>query len=137
MNGIDLHVNVQGGYHPLVNSECCRVAVINGDPTTSAEQVAQWERQQTDRIVVLQKGKCLMFVAGNQERPGETDAVDLLPGSVYKIGKNIWHSCVLTEGAQLLVMECAEPVEQQTQNADINDQTKHWIKLEVIGHWHL
>lgn len=136
MIGVDLHVNHTGGYHPLVDFEQWRVAVLNGEFANSPQGIRFFERHnQTDEVFVLHKGKCLLLIAGRDDQPGQPHAVEMLPGTAYNVRKGTWHTTALTRDAVVWIVENADTSEENSSYQDLDESQQEWLKREVIAHW--
>lgn len=93
-------------YQAAIDYESWRVAILNSSPQYTLDRLTIWQRHsQTDEVFVLLKGRCLLLVAGNDEMPGEFWGEELVPGCVYNVKRDVWHTHLLDENASVLIVE--------------------------------
>ncbi len=104
--GIEITEFQPSGYKPLVDFETWRVAVLRFCPDLLIENVKTMQKHlYTDEVFVLLEGSCTLFLAGEEDAPGQISAVRMEPGKIYNIKKGVWHNHIMDEAGCVLIVE--------------------------------
>ncbi len=94
------------GYSPVVDSGTWRVAILRYIDELLPDRMDNLHSHaETEEVFILLKGRCILFLAGNKEKPGEIRAADLEKEKVYVVRKGCWHTHTLSEDAIVLIVE--------------------------------
>jgi hypothetical protein len=94
------------GYKPVVDSGAWRVAILRYIDELLPDRMDNLHSHtETEEVFVLLKGRCILFLAGNGEKPGEIRAADMEMEKMYVVTKGCWHSHTLSEDAMVLIVE--------------------------------
>jgi len=98
--------NQNPGFHPLVDSDQWRVALLNFEPALSPERLSEFQRHnETDEVFVLLSGRCILFLGEGEDAVTQVFALDLEPFKLYKVCRQAWHTHALNADAKLLIVE--------------------------------
>jgi mannose-6-phosphate isomerase-like protein (cupin superfamily) len=109
-------------FRPVVAFGGWLVALMNWSPRFDVGGWGTLERHaHTDEVFVLQKGRSLLFVAGE----GGLQVVDMTPGVVYNVTQGSWHNVVGTQDVQWLIVESGEDPTQPTEYRAMSDAERN------------
>ena len=110
------------GLATLVDGGGWNVLVLNFLPRLGHGAVAQLHcHTETKESFVLLAGKVLLVTATGDEKPEEISAVVMEEGSVYTVGKGVWHATVMTEDAKILLVENTFTTAENTFRAELTE----------------
>lgn len=116
------------GYRTLVAFEGWRVALMNDSPKTTVAGLTYLQKHNlSDEVFMLNRGRCVLILAGFGEQPGEISAVDMQPGTLYNIKKGVWHTHVFFENTQVVIVENADTGDGNSPKSDITDAQRNEI----------
>jgi hypothetical protein len=132
MNDIEIVPFPSSGYHPLVDFESWRVAVLRPCEDLLPENLNHLQKHLcTDEVFVLIKGKCTLYTAGSSEIPGAIVKTEMKPHEVYNVKQGVWHTHTLCEDAEVLVIENRDTVEENSPKYYITPEIhRRILKLE-------
>ncbi len=108
------------GYKPLISFGAWRVAILRFLDELKPERISSMERHlSTDEVFILIQGKALLFIGGNNFKVDEIHPVEIHIGEVCDVKKATWHTLVLSEDAQIIIVE----------NDDTNVENSEIIQL--------
>lgn len=118
---IHIHDVQMDGYHPVVDYDTWRVAVLNYIDELLPENIdAVQKHSETDEVFVLLAGQCILFTADVEgDAVLSISACPMEPGKMYNVPKGIYHTHTLTPGTQVLIVE----------NVDTNVQNSPCVSL--------
>ncbi|HMN00888.1 MAG TPA: hypothetical protein PKC99_17935 [Anaerolineales bacterium] len=103
---LEVHETQTAGFHPLVDSDQWRVALLNFEPTLSPEHLSEFQRHnETDEVFVLLSGRCILFLGEGEDAVTQVFALDLEPFKLYNVCRRAWHTHALSADAKLLIVE--------------------------------
>lgn len=103
---LEIHEIQNPGFHPLVDSDQWRVALLNFEPALSPERLSEFQRHnETDEVFVLLSGRCILFLGEGKDAVTQVFALDLEPFKLYKVCRQAWHTHALNADAKLLIVE--------------------------------
>jgi hypothetical protein len=104
---IEIKANDKIGYQPMVDYESWRVAVLTDCDELEPDKIDWMQKHdQTDEVFVLLKGKCILFVGGDDpSKVGEITACDMEQHKLYNIKKSVWHNHTLAKDSLVLIVE--------------------------------
>ena len=104
---IQIHDVQEVGYHPVVDYEAWRVAVLNYIDELLPEHIDNVQQHsETDEVFVLLSGQCILFTADVQgETVSSICACPMESGKIYNVPKGVYHTHTLTPGTQVLIVE--------------------------------
>lgn len=107
-------------YHPLIDFQSWRVALMNYDATLTPDRISRLQRHdETDEVFVLLAGRCILFLGEGDETVTRLHAVDMQPFKLYNVRRAAWHSHTFSPDARVLIVE----------NSDTNDSNSPFIDL--------
>lgn len=124
MKDIEITLFPSAGYHPLVDFESWRVAVLRPCEDLLPENLNHLQKHLcTDEVFVLLKGRCALYTAGSGDVPSEIQKTDMEPHKVYNMKKGVWHTHTLCEDAEVLIVE--------NQDTDDSNSPKYMLTEEM------
>jgi hypothetical protein len=94
------------GFHPLVDSDQWRAALLNFEPALAPEHLSEFQRHnETDEVFVLLSGRCILFLGEGEDAVMQVFAQDLQPFKLYNVRRRAWHTHALSADAKLLIVE--------------------------------
>lgn len=108
------------GYKPLVDFGTWRVAFLRFIDEIIPENIQRLERHvETDEVFVLLEGEGMLFFGEGENEIRDLQSLVLAPGKLFNVRKNVWHCCVLSRDAKILLVE----------NRDTSIKNSHYIDL--------
>ena len=106
MKIIDEHTFEGKGYHPFLITARWPVAYLNYAEAESLEQIEKLDiHHQTDEVFILLQGKAALIGASVTDQNINYDVVNMQPGIVYNIRREVWHKIAMQPGSQVLIIE--------------------------------
>lgn len=103
---LEIHETQNPGFHPLVDSDQWRVALLNFEPALSPERLSEFQRHnETDEVFVLLSGRCILFLGEGEDAVTQVFALDLEPFKLYNVCRRAWHTHALSADAKVLIVE--------------------------------
>lgn len=103
---LEVHETQTTGFHPLVDSDQWRVALLNFEPALAPERLSEFQRHnETDEVFVLLSGRCILFLAEGEDTVSQIFPQDLEPFKLYNVRRRAWHTHALSADAKLLIVE--------------------------------
>jgi len=93
---MDIYEHKGEGWQPLFDFEGWRIGMIHYDERFS-KRVEDERHLFTDESFVLLKGNAVIYE--------EDEVYTMVPNKVYNVRKGLWHHLVLSEDAEVLVVE--------------------------------
>ena len=94
------------GYMPLIDYGEWRVAVLCYADELLPQNIDNMQRHdETDEVVVLLEGRCILFIGEGQEAVITIHAQDMQPLKLHNVKVGCWHTHTLSEDATVLVVE--------------------------------
>lgn len=116
------------GYKSLVFFENWRVAFMNDGPATTVENIESFQKHnETDEVFVLLEGRCVLLLAGYGNSPGEITAVEMKPGTMYNVKKEVWHSHIFFDNTKVVIVENADTVLENSPKSKITPKQREII----------
>ena len=123
-------------YHPLVDFESWRVAILNFSEDLLPENLTRMQRHnETDEVFVLLSGRCILFVGEGTETVERVYAEPLVPGQVYNVKKSVWHTHTLSQDAKVLVVENRDTTYDNSPFIDLSDVQQRALIETVAEIW--
>ena len=89
---------------------------------------------ETKETFVLLKGKAMLFVADGDDLPGNAIEGEMLePFVLYTVKKNVWHANVMSEDAQILLVENADTVVENTPRVKLTESQLARVRELAVG----
>lgn len=105
-NLLEISEYTSPGYSPVITYEGWRVAILNYIDELEAWNINKIQyHDETDEVFVLLKGQMVLFIAGNEENPGNIEAVNLERNKMYNVKRGTWHTHTLSHDAMCLIIE--------------------------------
>jgi mannose-6-phosphate isomerase-like protein (cupin superfamily) len=116
------------GYKPLISFGAWRVAVLRFLDELKPERIFSMERHlSTDEVFILIQGKALLFIGGNNSIVNEIHSVEIHIGEVCDVKKATWHTLVLTEDAQIIIVENDDTNLENSETIQLHEKTRSII----------
>jgi len=118
------------GYAPVIDFESWRVALLNTADQYREENLTYMERHdQTDEVFVLLKGTCVLVIGDGGDDLGEITAHLMERGVFYNVREAAWHTCALSDGTSVLIVENRDTGRHNSTYIDLSDdQKKHIVR---------
>lgn len=101
-----------GGYVP---SGEFLVSILNHLPRLCPEKTVSMQKHiRSDECFVLLQGRAMLFLADGEDAPDRIEAVELEPGTICTVPKNVWHSPVMTPDARILLVENRDTTDENS-----------------------
>ena len=102
------------GYQRKVDFEHWTVALMNYAPKLTREGLRYIERHmETDEVFVLLTGTASLLIGEEMEE------VPMEPNRIYNVEKGTWHATLLSEDAQVLIVENSDTSRANSEYKDI------------------
>ena len=97
----------EDGYKPILDFHGWRVAVLRDTEDVRPEAVSRVERhRETNEVFILTEGQADLIIFDGGDQPAETPHVFPMELNVaYNIQDGVWHHCVLSEDAHIVLFE--------------------------------
>ena len=113
------------GYHPLVDFDTWRVAILRWDETSLPEKIASMERHtQTDEVFVLLQGQATIILGGNSTAVDGIHSQKLEPRKLYNVKLGVWHTVLLSRDASVLIVENRDTGKDNTEYYPLGKELK-------------
>ncbi len=134
-NGLDVCEHLGDGYQTLVSYGEWRVAILRHIDDLLPEKITYFERHcETDEVFVVLEGRAALLLAGNAHALGEITPCELIPGKLYNVKRDVWHSILLSHDASVLIVENRDTCEGNSQYALLSpEQSRRVIELGQAG----
>ncbi len=104
------------GYKPLVAFGTWRVAVLRYMDELHPDKLDEMERHTaTDEVFILTQGKAMLVLGGNHPGVGEMLPVAMNPGEIYNVKQNTWHTIILSQDANIVIVENANTARENSE----------------------
>jgi ureidoglycolate hydrolase len=116
------------GYHPLIDYDKWRVAMIRHGDDLLPERIFTMQRHnETDEVFVLLEGRCILFLGEGKETVESITAVDMVPRKLYNVKRGVWHSHTLSKDASVLVVENRDTTIKNSPKIFLDDDQRRQI----------
>ena len=123
MKDIEIVPFPASGYHPLVDFESWRVAVLRPCEDLLPENLNHLQKHlYTDEVFVLLSGKCALYTAGCEDIPGDIVKTEMRLHEVYNVKKGVWHTHTLCEDAEVLIIENQDAGEENSPKFSLTEE---------------
>lgn len=106
MKIIDEHTFEGKGYHPFLITDRWQVAYLNYAEAESLSKLRNWTstiRQM--KYLYFCREKAALIGASVTDQNITYDVVNMQPGIVYNIRREVWHKIAMQPGSQVLIIE--------------------------------
>ncbi len=108
------------GYHPLVDFDTWRVAILRWIPSIQPDEITYMERHtQTDEVFVLLSGQATLVIGGNSSHVESINPQRLESCVFYNVKQNAWHTVLLSKDASILIVEEDSTGDANTEYCDL------------------
>jgi hypothetical protein len=119
----------EDGLATLVNGGGWDVLMLNYLPRLAHGAVTNLHKHtETKESFVLLAGKAMLLTATGKALPEEISGVMLEPLTVYTVEAGAWHGTVMSEDAQILLVENADTTTDNTFRENLTDAQIAWVK---------
>ena len=119
----------ENGLGTLVEGGAWNVLMLNYLPRLAHGAVTNLHKHtETKESFVLLAGKAMLLTATGEASPAEIDGVMLEPLTVYTVKPGVWHGTVMTEDAQILLVETADTTTDNTFREDLSPEQIELVK---------
>lgn len=109
------------GYKPLVSFETWRVAVLRYMDELHPDKLDEMERHTaTDEVFILTQGMAMLVLGGNLPDVGEILPVAMNTGEIYNVKQNTWHTIILSQDANIVIVENANTARENSEFASLS-----------------
>lgn len=116
------------GYKPLVDYAGWRVAVLRFCEDLKPEAVVNMQKhEETDEVFALLGGKCILYLAGDGEKPGDITAVSMETGKLYNVKKGVWHNHTMSEDGTVLIVENRDTNDENSPRKALSEEQKQEV----------
>lgn len=106
MNKILTYEHTKSGYNPYLIDKDWQVAQLNYEPGQGYHDLKKVDKHlKTDEAFILKCGIALLIAAEVHENNVDFEVVKMIPGILYNIPKGVWHNIVLSEDAEVFIIE--------------------------------
>ena len=106
MEQVEVQKYFKEGYMPLVRFEHWRVAALNSADKFKEENFSKMEKHLlTDEVFILIKGGARLITGGFGEKPENLEIIEMIPGTIYNVKKDVWHHIFVEEDSELIIVE--------------------------------
>lgn len=139
MKIIDIYDHTEEGYQPLLITDRWQVALLNYSDFETVDRIDRLDiHHQTDEVFVLQKGHAVLIAAEIRGEEITYETVDMQPGKVYNIRREVWHRIHMQPGSQVLIVEDKDTHVGDFEFYDLSADQKHRLVeavARVTRHW--
>ena len=123
----------ESGYHPLVDYESWRVAVLKYCSDVQLENLTNMQKHmQSDEVFVLLSGACTLYAAGEGESPAAIRKIPLEPCKLYNVKRGHWHTHALSCDGAVLIVENRDTCDDNSPIHQLSEQQrKELIELSM------
>ena len=116
------------GYKPVLDFRAWRVAYLRYCDDYAPTKVSALKRHvETDEVLVLLNGHAILFIGGNSDRVKEVRAQILVPGKIYNVKHGTWHAIIVSQDANMLVVENSDTSKANTEFTLLKQTHKKFI----------
>jgi ureidoglycolate hydrolase len=116
------------GYKPLISFGTWRVAALRFLDELKPERINSMERHlATDEVFILTQGKALLIVGGNDLSVKGISSIEMHIGEVCDVRKATWHTVVMSEDAQIMIVENANTSTENSETILLHDRIRSTI----------
>lgn len=104
--GIEAYAHTGEGYEVLMDFETWRIGSMRHAAEYLAQNIERFQRHEgCDEAFVLLKGRCCLLTGGCGGEVGAIEGTEMERRRVYNVKKGVWHSHLVDEDAEVLVVE--------------------------------
>ncbi len=125
------------GYLPILDFHGWRVAVLREIDDVRPEAVSRVERhRETNEVFILTEGQADLIILDGGDQPADKPYVFPMELNVaYNIQDGVWHHCVLSEDAHIILFERTDTTEANSDYAALTPvQIKQIMAQLSVGH---
>lgn len=94
------------GYRVLMDFEAWRIGYMRHGKEYEAENIRSFQRHENcDEVFVLLRGHCCLLAGDGTDTVGTIYAKEMEPLRIYNIHRGVWHSHLVDEDSDVLVVE--------------------------------
>ncbi len=109
LKNVDLYRHQDAGYDPYLITPGWQVAQLNYDEPEALGNIKRLDvHHETDEAFYMMEGKAVLVGAEIHGDQIQYDPQIMVPGVVYNIRKEVWHTIVMLPGARVLIIENAD-----------------------------
>jgi ureidoglycolate hydrolase len=121
------------GYQPLVDFNTWRVAYLRFIDELVPESIHRLERHvETDEVFVLLDGQAVLFLGEGEQEIEKIHYQVMEPGKLFNVRRNVWHACVLSRDATILLVENKDTGRDNTDYIELSPSQRHSL-VEIAG----
>lgn len=99
-------------YHPLIDCNGWRVALLNDAPKFRRETMPYLERHNdTDEVFVLLEGASTLYIGDGDAALGSIETLAMEKKKLYNVKRGVWHNLTAAPGTTLLIVENTDTTE--------------------------
>jgi ureidoglycolate hydrolase len=123
------------GYKPLIDFGTWRVAYLRFIDELIPENIHRLERHvETDEVFVLLSGQAVLFIGDGDAEIEKLYYEVMQPNKLYNVSQNVWHACVLSRDATILLVENRDTGFENTDYIDLNKKHGELVKKISSSH---
>ena len=125
------------GYKPILDFHGWRVAVLRDTEDVRPEAVSRVERhRETNEVFILTEGQADLIILDGGDQPADKAYVFPMELNVaYNIQDGVWHHCVLSEDAHIILFERTNTAEENSDYAALTPALIKRIQAQLsVGH---
>jgi hypothetical protein len=125
------------GYHPLVDYDKWRVAILRYSDELLPERIFAMQRHnETDEVFVLLEGRCILFIGEGNDAITSITGIDMEQRRIYNVKRGAWHSHTLSQEASVLIVENSDTMAQNSPKKLLTDDQRKRIADVTRDLWH-
>ncbi|MDX9991650.1 MAG: hypothetical protein RBS68_06315 [Anaerolineales bacterium] len=138
-NLLEMHEYLGGGYMPLIDFNCWRVAALRYSDELQPDRIGYFERHnETDEVFVLLQGQAVLFMGKGDETVTEMLPQVMKNGVFYNVKRGAWHTVALSRDATILLVENRDTIRENSSYFDLLPEQSHFLVetvAEEIPEW--
>lgn len=128
-NMISVMDRPEEGFRALIDSDGWRIGYMRHSPQWTFEQINEFQRhEESDEVFVLLQGSCCLLLGDGDAQLGTISAVEMEPLKVYSIRRDIWHSHLVDEGTDVLVVENSSVALENSPYISLTEEQRDCVK---------
>lgn len=108
-NGLEILNSEENGYVMLTKCNGWRIGTVNYCSEIGGTPKKRERHLNTDEAFILSCGKAWLYIGEEMHK------IQLFPGRVYNVKKNVWHSVIMEEDSKIFVIEDADTGDENTE----------------------